>query len=208
MPTFQSDGPLPTGSYELTFNEISNETYVADNFQWGEDSSTDVSRMLATGGPKGSKVVKGFRNGSCDLQLADDDATEPDINDTFVIGNKGYFITSRGQTRNVNDEYKFNANIRMCVNPLITTPAADVPLTQSVAMTDINSAATGPEASMTYTWSATNLPTNVAINTSTGVISGTPSAVETVTATIKATATDSGGVERIGVRKIKFTVTA
>jgi len=208
MSTFPSDGNLPHGSFDITILEISGEIFTADNFQWSEEPNADLTRMRKDGTPKSSKVLKGFITGSADIQLPDADVAEPQVNDTFTIGSDGYYITGRGRTYTSNDEYKMSVNIRRCVNPLITNPVASQTFTQSNSINTITASAVGPESGLSYTWSAENLPSGLSIDSSTGEISGTPDTVESVTATIKATATDSDGNTVVGLRKIPMEVTA
>jgi len=206
MTTFKSDGTLPTGSVDITILE-SSEIYTANNFTWTQDTTSDVQRNHADGLPKGFEVKPGFTNGTLDLQLADSEQALPEINNTFSIGSLGYALTSRGLAKEQNGEWKLSAGLRLLSNPLITEPIAAVALTQNSAMTSINSAAVGPESGLTYTWSASSLPSGTSIDSSTGVISGTPDTVETTTAKIFASSTNSDGNTIKGVRYIPFTVT-
>ncbi len=205
--TFPSDGNLPTGSLDITIQEIPTELFTANNFNWSQGSTASLTRLHADGTPKASSEIPGFIEGSCDLQLADADATEPEINHTFIYGGYGYYLSGRGRTYESAGEQKFTANLRRCVNPLISYVAAQA-LTQSVAITTIELTVTGPESGLTYTYSAANLPAGVDINTTTGDITGTPTAVETTTATIYASATNAAGNTVKGLRQIAFTVTA
>ena len=207
MTTFKTDGTFPTGSVDITILE-SSEVYTANNFSWTQDTVSDLMRNHADGLPKGYEVKPGFTNGTLDLQLADSDQALPLINNTFAIGALGYALTSRGLAKEQNGEWKLSAGLRLLSNPLITEPVAAVALTQTVAMTAINSAAVGPETGLTYAWSATSLPNGTSIDSGTGVISGTPDTVETTTAKIFASSTNSDGNIIKGVRYIPFTITA
>lgn len=207
MSTFPSDGLLPTGSIDITFLEQASDIFTANNFNWNQGTTFDGNRTHADGTPKGSKVIKGFTEGTCDLQFPDASTSVPEINYTFTNGGLGYYITGRGRVYEAAGERKLSVNIRLCVNPLISYHA-DQALTQSSAMTAIEPTATGPETGLTYTWTADDLPTGVSINSSTGEISGTPTTVETTTAKIYASATNADGNTIKGVRHINFTVTA
>lgn len=205
--TFRKDGTLVTGTEDITILETG-EVYGAENFGWTQDAIADITATNGDGSPKGSQIKPGFTNGTGVLQLADDSQPLPKINETFQVDGEGYYISGRGKPQEQNGETKISINFRKCENPLITEPAANVALTQSVAMTQIDSAAVGPESGLTYAWSATGLPSGVSIDSGTGAITGTPDTVETAAAVIKCSATKADGNSVVGTRYITFTVTA
>lgn len=209
MTTFKQDGTLPTGSVDITVLEQGAVAglFAANNFSWSQDSS-EVTRNHADGSPKAREFKPGFTNGTVDLQLADDSQAVPEINHTFVLDGEGYVFTSKALAKEQNGEWKSAPSIAKLVNPLITEPVAAVALTQNSAMTQIDSAAVGPETGLTYAWSATGLPSGVSIDENSGAISGTPDTVETTTAKIYCAATNAAGNAIKGYREIPFTVTA
>lgn len=205
--TFPSDGNLPSGSIDITIQEIPTELFTANNFNWSQGSTSSLTRLHADGTPKASSEIPGFIDGACDIQLPEADTEEPQINHTFIHGGNGYYLTSRGRTYETAGEHKFSANVRRCVNPLISYVAAQA-LTQNSAMTAIDLTVTGPESGLTYAYTAADLPAGVVIAAGTGQITGTPTAVETTTATVYASATNAAGNTVKGLRQIAFTVTA
>jgi subtilisin family serine protease len=84
-------------------------------------------------------------------------------------------------------------------NPVVSNPGNRTS-TVNVA-TSLQMSASG--GTPPYTWSATGLPTGLSINSSTGLISGTPTVVATYTVTV--TARDTGG--RTGSTSFTWTIT-
>ena len=209
--TFQQDGTLATGSVDITVLELATDAFAglftANNFSWSQDSS-EVSKNHADGSPKGREFKPGFTNGSVDLQLADEDQAVPEINHTFVIDGEGYCFTNRALAKEQNGEWKSAPSIAKLVNPLITEPVAAVAYTDAVAITAIASAVVGPEAGLTYAWTASGLPSGLAIDAGTGEITGTPDTVSAGTFKIFASATNAAGNAIKGVRHIPYAVTA
>lgn len=71
------------------------------------------------------------------------------------------------------------------VNPMVVTNPGTQTSRVGTAVASVSVVASGGVAP--YTWAATNLPAGLAINTSTGVISGTPTAVESPTVSVDVT---------------------
>ncbi len=92
----------------------------------------------------------------------------------------------------------FNSGAGGCEisHPIVTDPAVTVTNpgnqtnTDEAAITPLQMTAHDSNSGVTFTWSATGLPTGVSINSSTGVISGTPTAV-TSNQSVTVTVTDS-----------------
>jgi hypothetical protein len=76
-------------------------------------------------------------------------------------------------------------NVVTVTNPGSQSTVVSTPVTLSMSATDSDTSIT------TFTWSATGLPTGLSINSSTGVISGTPSTTTGSPFSVHVTATDS-----------------
>jgi prepilin-type N-terminal cleavage/methylation domain-containing protein len=85
--------------------------------------------------------------------------------------------------------YTKSYSLTVATTPVITGPASLPSRTVGKAYPSTSISATG--GTTPYTWSATGLPSNMSINSSTGAISGTPNSAGTFTVTV--TVTDVNG---------------
>ena len=127
------------------------------------------------------------------------------ITDTAYLTQTPYSITVGAR----NDTNKWvNATLTLTITPAtpaITSPTAnqDIALSDGVAMTDITFAADNLVGATGTTWAIVGaaLPTGLVFNTTTGVLSGTPSGAGNTSHTV--TVTTNGGVSA----SIAFTIT-
>lgn len=209
------DGGLPRGSKIVTILEL-NQVMHLENFQVTEATEA-IRRKDAQNDAAAQHFDKDFVDGSAVAQLKAGD-TRPARGMTFLVDDHAYIITSVGLPFVQNQAHMVPIDITRMINPCITEPARPVSLTQNVAMSDIT-VATQSFFNDSNDWisnkafSATGLPTGVSIDGVTGVISGTPTEVETVFATIQVDADETdelGNVKkRQGFRyRVKFEVAA
>jgi hypothetical protein len=191
MPTTSvADGVIPHGSFDITILETG-QAYVADNFNFDVDAKLLRSNN-SVGNPSRQKVIKGFVDGNCDLQLADETTLAPDVGHHFEADAdkdgtaEPYMIVKPGRTFTADDIFKCKASITRCVNPVIKTDTASgktipqllagVTYASTVAITAIDFGAMLPpgETLTSVVWTSTALPPGLTLNSSTGAISGTP----------------------------------
>lgn len=215
-----SDGVLPTGAFDITILEDGLQ-YQADGFSFDENAT-----RLKTKSPRGrnsrNKVLADDVTFSADFQLADEDYDAPRPGMTFAIdadrdGNaEPYMIDKAGRTFVQDGEWKAKVSGFACVNPLPYvasggTVSGALSHATGGAITTVQMGTYLPrDTTLTATsYSATGLPTGLSCSTS-GAITGTPSAAGTYYAKIKVTATRvvRGITETlVGVREITWTIT-
>lgn len=219
IPTTQ-DGVLPHGSFEVTLLNTG-QKYIADNFSFDENT-----KKLQSKSPRGrairQKVVKLDTTFSADFQLADESTLAPRPREVFAVdadldGNaEPYMIEKPGRMYVSDDEYKCKVSGFAMENPLIYIPATSrLPVDRTDAsggaITSVQLGAYLPrDVTLTASsYAATGLPTGITCSTS-GAITGTPSAAGTYTPkiTVGATRVVDGVTETLtGVVKFTWTIT-
>jgi hypothetical protein len=101
----------------------------------------------------------------------------------------GLIVSDPGVVTGLESAFNADFNHKSSTVVSITNPGDQVSSTGSVASLQISASDTGSGQTLAY--SATGLPTGLTINSSTGLISGTPSAAGTYAVTV--TATDTNG---------------
>lgn len=214
LTTAVEDGELPSGSFDITIIETG-QSYVADNFQGDQDA-----KLLRTnnkdGNPNRQKVIKGWWDGSSDIQLVTKSTPKPDVGHHFVADEDGdgndepFMVVKPGKTFTADDTTKAKITITRCVHPVIYTEAvsgktlvqllAGVSYASTVVITAIDFGAYLPpgETLVGAVWTSTTLPAGLTLNASTGAISGTPT---TPAAALSVTVT----VTLVSGKKAKFT---
>lgn len=206
------DGVLPHGCFDVTVLETL-LPYVADSFQWNTDA-TVLRSLNSSGNPKRQKVVEKFTDGSADFQIADVNVAAPSIGYHFAIDAnqdgtvEPYIVTKVGRVFQQDGEYKCKVDVARCVNPFpyfVGVNTAAKSLTNATPMTNVTVAAYFPPGEVIKAatpYAASGLPTNVSINTTSGLISGTPNTVGTFASTI--TVNSASGL--VGALQITWTV--
>lgn len=230
MPTFPnefSDGPLPSGTFELTVLETG-DRFIADNFSFDTDAA--LMRSMTTSGRLGrQKPVEKASDGSCDIQLADELTKCPKVGHTFAVDAdkdgvvEGYMVTKPGRTFKVDEEFKAKIAITRLVNPLIFGNTGKTTAQLEAGLADVSASPISAIDLDAYVppnvvldaspWSATGLPTGITISASTGGLSGTPSAPGTYYPVIKCAGTfkfvRNGALvteNRVGVRTFTWVI--
>jgi hypothetical protein len=102
-----------------------------------------------------------------------------------------------------NPQQNASASLAITVNPQLTITTAS-PLVNGTASTAYSATVAATGGVTPYTWSATGLPAGLSINASTGVISGTPIAAATSTASV--TVKDSGPPQQTATATLSITI--
>lgn len=182
------------------------KTYIC--FDGDPSESAEQKKFVnQNGNLLGSVTNVGPEEGTLNLQLAL--VSDPLPRPGFIFSFRGkYYVAGKVSPKYVqNGEVKFSVGVLICANPVISTLLSTdgqlktVALSNGAPMTQIDCEAVNAAAG-SQTWAATNLPTGVTINVSTGIISGTPSVTGTFNITV--TCTDADG--KVGVGYIKATV--
>ncbi len=104
-----------------------------------------------------------------------------------------------------NPQQTTSQSLAITVNPALSiTTRALVPATATVGMAYTAQAVAASGGQTPYTWSASNLPNGVSINSATGVISGTPAAAGIYGFTVYVR--DSGNPQQIASQSLAITV--
>lgn len=185
-----ANGVTPNGTqnFTLTVQQVPAITS-ASSTTFAPGKSGQTFTVTTTGFPAPAITMTGtFPTG---VTLTDNNNGTATISGTPASGTAGgspYSISitaSNGVTPNATQTFTLNITC-----PTITVSnGAIVSPTYNVAMTPVTFTQSGGNG--TIAWSAVGLPPGVSINPSTGVVSGTPTATGTFSATINAT--DAGG---------------
>ncbi|MFA5262356.1 MAG: Ig domain-containing protein [Opitutaceae bacterium] len=186
-------------------------TYVDDDLGFGavhsESSTPD-------GEHSGSSTHVAANEGNLTIQL--DAYNDPIPLPTYIMTIRNLYYVISGKVGNKREKAKVvrvTLPLKKCVAPVLANLLSEkgqyieVSTVANAAMTAINAAAVNTRAGATVVYSAESLPTGVTISSSTGSITGTPTAAGV--SNIKVTCTDTlDGKSFKGIAWIKLTVTA
>lgn len=175
----------------VTMTAIPSGTYKVSVYTWEDNNSATFSLAL-----NGTTVASGIVSGSAGTWKLLGPYT-------VAVTTGSLAITTAGGSANLSGVVLQNANATANRAPTVSSPG-NQSSTRGSAISPVTVAATDPDANQTLTYSATGLPAGISISASTGVMSGTPTAVGTANVTVQAT--DNGTPSLSGSATFTWTV--
>jgi large repetitive protein len=165
------------------------------------DEGQSVTVTVTVANDSSNEGVTWACTGAACTTLASVTATSVTFNATGATGTATITATS------VKDTTKSKSvTITVSADPTITTTQAQLSGTAAVAGQSYNFSFIATGGSGTLTWSATGLSDGLSINSSTGAVTGTPTAHGTVTFTVTVKDSSSAGAESFTTAALTITV--